>query len=163
MSYGAGVPIVRWLVSKRAASGGWSSTQDTVVALQALAAFAAKTYSPQFDVTIDLANGDDKHSFSVKPDNALVLQQYQVRCFHIPQLFTILVSWQLRNMRVPVELSAHGSGVVFAQVAYHWHTTSLGDDQPFACTQDVHDTVSRNLLLQSQCHAMRARCAVGRQ
>ena len=73
------VPTVRWLVSKRNANGGWASTQDTVVALQALAAYASKAYSPQFDVTIDMTNGDDKHSFKVNPDNSLVNLPKQMR------------------------------------------------------------------------------------
>lgn len=72
---------MRWLVSKRTASGGWSSTQDTVVALQALAAYAEKAYSPTFDVTIDMTNGNDQHQFRVSPANALVLQQYEVSYF----------------------------------------------------------------------------------
>lgn len=35
-----GLPLVRWLSNQRNALGGFSSTQDTVIALQALAAYA---------------------------------------------------------------------------------------------------------------------------
>ena len=69
------IPVVRWLVHKRNAYGGWSSTQDTVVALQALASWAQKSYSPGSEATIEMTNGNDKRSFSVNQANSLVGQE----------------------------------------------------------------------------------------
>lgn len=48
------------------------------MALQALAAYAAKVYSPQLNVSILITNGADKQNFEVTADNAMVLQSYQV-------------------------------------------------------------------------------------
>ncbi|ERE67117.1 alpha-2-macroglobulin-like protein 1 [Cricetulus griseus] len=44
--------IVAWLAKQRNAYGGFSSTQDTVVALQALAKFAAIAYVPSEEVSV---------------------------------------------------------------------------------------------------------------
>ncbi|VDO71903.1 unnamed protein product [Onchocerca flexuosa] len=75
------LPLVRWLTSQRNAFGGFSSTQDTVMALQALAAYAAKIYSPNLNVSIMITNGADKQNFEVTADNAMVLQSYQVAVY----------------------------------------------------------------------------------
>lgn len=53
-----------------------------MIALQALAAYAAKAYSPQLNVSITITNGADKQSFEVTGDNAMVLQSYQVALFY---------------------------------------------------------------------------------
>ena len=63
----------RWLVSQRNAFGGYSSTQDTVVGLQAFIQFAAQS---KFDVdmTIDLSVGDWNRSVVVDESNADIVQ-----------------------------------------------------------------------------------------
>merc|ERR1712198_580837 len=42
-----GLPIMKWLMSQRNSLGGFHSTQDTVLGLEALSMFAAKVKSPQ--------------------------------------------------------------------------------------------------------------------
>ena len=63
----------RWLVSRRNAFGGYGSTQDTVVGLQALIEYAA---GARFDVdmTVDLAAGDWSRQIAINADNADVVQ-----------------------------------------------------------------------------------------
>ena len=63
----------RWLVSQRNAYGGYGSTQDTVVGLQALTRFAADAKS-DVDATITLRSGDWRKEVKVTPANADVLQ-----------------------------------------------------------------------------------------
>lgn len=48
------------------------------MALQALGAYAERAYSPQFNVTIKAKNGADNQQFDVSPENAIVLQSYEV-------------------------------------------------------------------------------------
>lgn len=55
--------------------------QDTVVALQALGAYAAKVYSKDTDVSLTVTNSDTKQTFKVTPDNAIVLQSVFVSFF----------------------------------------------------------------------------------
>ena len=63
----------RWLVEQRNAFGGYGSTQDTVVGLQALTAFAANA---RFDVdmTVELNAGEWSRRVSVNSANADVVQ-----------------------------------------------------------------------------------------
>jgi len=117
-----GLPIVRWLTSERNALGGFSSTQDTVMALQALGAYAEKAYSPTFNLSIKVKNGGDTHQFVVNPQNAIVLQSYE-----------------LSNFDHSVEVEASGSTIAFAQVQYSYHRQALRDDVPFYCSKDVRE------------------------
>ena len=59
----------RWLVSQRNAFGGFGSTQDTVVGLQALIEFATHA---RFDVdmTVNLKSGDWSHQVEINEANA---------------------------------------------------------------------------------------------
>lgn len=67
----------KWLVSKRNANGGYGSTQDTVVTLQALTEYATDSRS-DVDMTVTLkGEGVDKR-LTINKDNFDVLQLVQV-------------------------------------------------------------------------------------
>ncbi len=68
-----GAQAARWLVSKRNAYGGWNSTQDTVVGLQALSKFVA-TSRGDVDVTVNFRSGNWQKDIRIAPDNSDVLQ-----------------------------------------------------------------------------------------
>ena len=63
----------RWLVSQRNAYGGYGSTQDTVVGLQALTRFAAGNKA-DVDATVTLRSGSWQKELRVSPENVDVLQ-----------------------------------------------------------------------------------------
>ncbi|KAG5263643.1 hypothetical protein AALO_G00267050 [Alosa alosa] len=68
--------IVNWLVKQQNPYGGFSSTQDTVVALQALALYATKVFSPHGFSTVTVQSaGGDKHQFDVNQHNTLLYQE----------------------------------------------------------------------------------------
>ena len=67
----------KWLTTKRNSFGGFDSTQDTVVALQALSAFSTHATS-NVDMTVELESGDWSETIAVTPSNADVLQIVQV-------------------------------------------------------------------------------------
>ena len=67
----------RWLVSQRNAYGGFGSTQDTVVGLQALTRYAADARA-DVDATVTIRSGNWRQEVRVTPDNADVLQVVQV-------------------------------------------------------------------------------------
>uniref|UniRef100_A0A665UQQ5 CD109 molecule n=1 Tax=Echeneis naucrates TaxID=173247 RepID=A0A665UQQ5_ECHNA len=79
-----GVGLMRWLSQQRNHRGGFGSTQDTIVALQALSAFAALGGSRDLDLTVKVA-GDSTTvaSFHIHRGNYLVLQSQQVGPPHI--------------------------------------------------------------------------------
>nr|XP_054505358.1 alpha-2-macroglobulin-like protein 1 [Agelaius phoeniceus] len=68
--------IVRWLCKQQNPYGGFASTQDTVVALQALAKYAALTYGSNGDVTVTVTSPTGTvQDFVLDSSNRLVLQR----------------------------------------------------------------------------------------
>nr|XP_006813013.1 PREDICTED: CD109 antigen-like [Saccoglossus kowalevskii] len=81
---GAG-PIVRWLTKQSNGYGGYSSTQDTVIALEALSEFAIMTGSGDKDITLVIETNElstSQHTLVVNNDNSVVLQQIQEAFSH---------------------------------------------------------------------------------
>uniref|UniRef100_A0A8C9QRC6 Alpha-2-macroglobulin-like n=1 Tax=Scleropages formosus TaxID=113540 RepID=A0A8C9QRC6_SCLFO len=73
---GYAVRIVRWMAGQQNSYGGFSSTQDTVVALQALALFStlAHTSEGSSTVTVQSTSGE-QHRFLVDQGNRLLYQE----------------------------------------------------------------------------------------
>ncbi|XP_035390073.1 alpha-2-macroglobulin-like [Electrophorus electricus] len=68
--------IVSWLVRQQNPYGGFSSTQDTVVALQALALYSTKVFSSDGSSTVTVQSaGGDSHQFDVHQNNKLLYQE----------------------------------------------------------------------------------------
>ncbi|XP_060132471.1 C3 and PZP-like alpha-2-macroglobulin domain-containing protein 8 [Zootoca vivipara] len=74
------LPVVKWLSQQRNALGGFSSTQDTCVALQALAEYAILSYVGGFNLTISLAstNLDYQETFELNQGNKKLLQTARI-------------------------------------------------------------------------------------
>ncbi|XP_056329989.1 alpha-2-macroglobulin-P-like [Danio aesculapii] len=81
--------IVSWLVKQQNAYGGFSSTQDTVVALQALSLYATKVFSPDGSSTVTVQSAGDSHRFDVNQDNKLLYQEKQLA--NVPGKYSIEV------------------------------------------------------------------------
>ncbi|XP_059673109.1 alpha-2-macroglobulin-like protein 1 [Gavia stellata] len=97
--------IVAWLTRQQNAYGGFASTQDTVVALQALAKYAARTFSTsgQALVRVKSQRGFGK-AFQVNRQKRLLVQQAALT--EVPGQFLLQV---------------HGSSCVFAQTVLRYH------------------------------------------
>ncbi|XP_041912709.1 C3 and PZP-like alpha-2-macroglobulin domain-containing protein 8 isoform X1 [Alosa sapidissima] len=74
------LPVVKWLSQQRNALGGFSSTQDTCVALQALSEYAILSYVGGVNLTISLAstNLDFQETFELQKDNKKILQRAMI-------------------------------------------------------------------------------------
>ncbi|KAI5098857.1 alpha-2-macroglobulin-like [Silurus meridionalis] len=80
--------IVSWLVKQQNPYGGFSSTQDTVVALQALALYSTKVFSSDGSSTVTVKSADENsHNFDVNQNNKLLFQERSL--LHIPGKYTI--------------------------------------------------------------------------
>ncbi|XP_007101900.2 alpha-2-macroglobulin-like protein 1 [Physeter macrocephalus] len=85
--------IVAWLAKQQNAYGGFSSTQDTVVALQALAKYATIVYVPSEEVNLAVKSAQNfQHIFNVQAANRLVFQQETLP--DIPGVYTLEASGQ---------------------------------------------------------------------
>ncbi|KAM9798280.1 CD109 antigen [Neosynchiropus ocellatus] len=116
-----GVPILKWLSQQRNPFGGFVSTQDTVMALQALAAWGSLQSAPGQDVHVVVSEGGaDVASFHVQQNNLLLLQSRQV-----------CLSGCAGPLPGPapgpldLQVTAEGQGLVLFQlnVFYHQHGT----------------------------------------
>ncbi|XP_067387168.1 alpha-2-macroglobulin-like protein 1 [Emydura macquarii macquarii] len=97
--------IVAWLTKQQNAYGGFASTQDTVVALQALAKYAALTYSEKGDLEVTVKSQESfERTFQVTHRNRLLLQQAVLT--EIPGVFSV---------------QAEGSGCVYAQTVLRYN------------------------------------------
>ena len=71
------VDAVRWLISQRNAYGGYRSTQDTVVGLQALVQHSIVTQN-NVDMTVTLTSGDWSEQVTIEAANADIVQVVKV-------------------------------------------------------------------------------------
>uniref|UniRef100_A0A8C8RYZ9 Alpha-macroglobulin-like TED domain-containing protein n=1 Tax=Pelusios castaneus TaxID=367368 RepID=A0A8C8RYZ9_9SAUR len=93
--------IVHWLSKQQKPYGGFHSTQDTVVALQALAKYAALTYSTNESMLVTVSSqAGARQEFHVDNTNQLMLQRVALQ--EIPGQYTV---------------QASGKGCVFVQTS----------------------------------------------
>ncbi|KAM6383238.1 alpha-2-macroglobulin-like isoform 3-T6 [Alca torda] len=108
--------IAKWISGQQNPNGGFSSTQDTVVALQALSLYGAVTYAKSgaaSKVTLR-SGGDFQQDFQVDPTNRLLLQRVP-----LPQ--------------VPGDYSTEvsGEGCVYLQTSLRYNVQPTQEDAPF--------------------------------
>ena len=98
----------KWLVSKRNAYGGYGSTQDTVVALEALTAYAAGARA-DVNLEVNVESGGRTNLLRVTPDN-----------FDVLQVVEVPIDEQVR-------LSVKGKGDAIAQVVRRFNLPEAGE------------------------------------
>ncbi|XP_066270898.1 C3 and PZP-like alpha-2-macroglobulin domain-containing protein 8 [Branchiostoma lanceolatum] len=100
------MPVVKWLSQQRNSLGGFSSTQDTCVALQSLSEYAILAYIGGVNLNISLAstNLDFNKFFSLDSENHEVLQTAE-----IPSIPT----------RLFVSATGEGCGLMQIDVTYN--------------------------------------------
>ncbi|XP_051521443.1 murinoglobulin-1-like [Myxocyprinus asiaticus] len=127
--------IVSWLVKQQNAYGGFSSTQDTVVALQALSLYATKVFSSDGSSTVTVQSAGDNHHFDVNQDNKLLYQERS-----------------LQNVPGKYNIEVKGSTCVSVQVALFYNIPTPGEDKTLsieATTEGVcEQSSSQNFMLK---------------
>ncbi|XP_053479917.1 alpha-2-macroglobulin-like protein 1 [Ictalurus furcatus] len=107
--------IVLWLSQQQNAFGGFASTQDTVVALQALAKYSIITYRPAGAVTVTITSPSGViNKFTINQSNRLLYQESQLQ-------------------RVPgdYKIKAKGKGCVYVQFNLHYNIPPPPDRSSF--------------------------------
>ncbi|KAG7282539.1 hypothetical protein CRUP_001114, partial [Coryphaenoides rupestris] len=106
--------IVRWLTTQQNSYGGFSSTQDTVVALQALALYSTLVFSPEGSSTVDVHFPSGQMTFEVNQDNKLL---YQERA--------------LTDMTGKYSVEVKGTACVSMQLSLHYNIPTPRDESSF--------------------------------
>ena len=97
--------IMKWLVSQRSENGGFYSTQDTIVGLQALAKLSSRIHTSYNDIRVAVSvPSSSSVSFVVNQENSLVFQKQE-----LPS-----------NAR-KFEISASGYGTSTLQISYKYN------------------------------------------
>uniref|UniRef100_A0A3P8XMB4 Complement C4 gamma chain n=1 Tax=Esox lucius TaxID=8010 RepID=A0A3P8XMB4_ESOLU len=79
--------IARWLTKQRQYGGGFRSTQDTVVALEALAKYSIQNNDVQgLNLNVEICQQKWKQELKITKRNALTLSAFQVRFKHCSDL-----------------------------------------------------------------------------
>ncbi|XP_037391893.1 alpha-2-macroglobulin-like protein 1 [Pygocentrus nattereri] len=118
MSYSAS--IARWLAQQQNAFGGFASTQDTVVALQALAKYSAATYLLTGTVVVTVTGPSPPKIFTVSQSNRLLLQESSLQV--VPGDYTV---------------KAEGKGCVFAQFYVRYNIPPPADFSSFSISANT--------------------------
>ncbi|XP_046675493.1 CD109 antigen-like isoform X2 [Homalodisca vitripennis] len=130
-----GLPIMRWLISQQNAEGGFASTQDTVVAMTALAKLAEKIVNVNSNLQITISYpGDRPVTLDINRGNYMVLVKHEIR----------------RNVN-RVEINATGSGFAIAQVSYSYNVNVTGAWPRFTLDPQVDKNSDKNHLQLSIC------------
>ncbi|HEY3107844.1 MAG TPA: alpha-2-macroglobulin family protein [Chloroflexota bacterium] len=111
--------VVRWLASRRNAQGGFGSTQDTVVALQAMASAAGRSRA-DVDATVALRAGAWRKEVRVGAETADVLQVVE-----------------LPAGAGPLRVEASGRGQVMAQAVRRYNVPAVETAEQSAFEIDV--------------------------
>uniref|UniRef100_A0A667ZFY2 Alpha-2-macroglobulin bait region domain-containing protein n=1 Tax=Myripristis murdjan TaxID=586833 RepID=A0A667ZFY2_9TELE len=112
---GSASGIVRWLASQQNSYGGFSSTQDTVVALQALALYSSQVFTPEGSSSV-LAQSPSGHlTFEVDPTNKLLYQEKQ-----------------LKDVAGKYQFEVKGTACVAVQLALHYNIPVVTNDTSFS-------------------------------
>ncbi|NXT61541.1 A2ML1 protein, partial [Chaetops frenatus] len=117
--------IVSWLTKQQNPYGGFASTQDTVVALEALALYAANIFSKDRpDLQVSLTSKGFSQNFRVDKSNRLLLQTVELPA--IPQDYILHVE---------------GHGCLFLQAVLRYHIPPRRSEATFAVSVQMECAV----------------------
>ncbi|XP_059370484.1 alpha-2-macroglobulin-like [Carassius carassius] len=126
--------IVSWLVKQQNAYGGFSSTQDTVVALQALSLYATKVFSSDGSSTVTVQSAADTHHFDVNQDNKLLYQEKQ-----------------LQDVQANYSIEVNGSACVSVQIAQFYNIPTPSEAKTLSIDAKIEGdckTLGQNFILE---------------
>uniref|UniRef100_A0A671V113 Alpha-2-macroglobulin domain-containing protein n=1 Tax=Sparus aurata TaxID=8175 RepID=A0A671V113_SPAAU len=126
--------IVRWLTGQQNQYGGFSSTQDTVVALQALALYSTLVFSLEGSSTVTVQSSSGQLTFDVNQDNKLLYQEVV-----------------LKDVTGKYSLEVKGTACASMQVSSSGHYMSnsalILKFVPVSNVQQLDPTCSNNIIL----------------
>ncbi|XP_045036417.1 CD109 antigen isoform X3 [Daphnia magna] len=128
------LPIMRWMVAQRNSNGGFSSTQDTVIGLYALAKLAEKITVPNTNINVKIKHDAGAETFSLNRENAMILQK-----FKLPPKTT------------QVEISAVGSGFAIIQVSTSYNLNVTGEWPLFTLDPQLFKNANQNRMQLTIC------------
>uniref|UniRef100_A0A1B0G6L1 TEP1-F n=1 Tax=Glossina morsitans morsitans TaxID=37546 RepID=A0A1B0G6L1_GLOMM len=131
------LPIIKWLIAQRNSYGGFSSTQDTIVGLQAIIKFAEKAdyKAAKMDIEIE-AKGDmpKKETLHLNEENGILYQ-------------TLELPAKTSN----IEFTVKGAGSALVQISYQYNIFEKAPQPSFSIDTQKHDSSLSGKLLMDVC------------
>ncbi|XP_019950602.2 alpha-2-macroglobulin-like isoform X1 [Paralichthys olivaceus] len=121
--------IVRWLTGQQNYYGGFSSTQDTVVALQALALYSTLVFSPDGSSQVTVQSPSGQLLFDVNKDNKLLYQETM-----------------LQDKRGKFRVKAEGDACASIQISLHYNIPVVTDVRTFSVDMKAEADCPKNKL-----------------
>ncbi|XP_058269792.1 alpha-2-macroglobulin-like isoform X1 [Hemibagrus wyckioides] len=139
--------VVSWLVKQQNPYGGFLSTQDTVVALQALALYSTNVFSSEGSSTVTVKSADgDSHNFDVNQNNKLLYQERTLQ--DVPGTYSIDVTGSA-CVSVQAALFYNVPTPTYASTLSITATTDGNCTKSFQYTLAINFTVTFNGALNS--------------
>ncbi|ESO92217.1 hypothetical protein LOTGIDRAFT_162872 [Lottia gigantea] len=130
--------VMKFLLSQRNKNGGFKSSQDTVVALEALSKFAAATRPADFNMGIDIrTDTGEVLQFKVHSQNALVLQQKPLK-------------GDVKNIKI----TGRGNGVGYLDISTVYHVTGDSTNTDFDISTVLLDDNINGFTLMTCCKVL---------
>ncbi|XP_075071566.1 alpha-2-macroglobulin-like protein 1 [Mixophyes fleayi] len=115
--------IVSWLIKQQNSNGGFASTQDTVVAIQALAKYTRITFVPESILSVTVSAGQvSLKQFAVDKTNRLLFQTAQLP--NIPGEYTLRIT---------------GTGCVYIQIVLKYNEMPVGNLAAFSISAKIEN------------------------
>ncbi|XP_073452076.1 alpha-2-macroglobulin-like isoform X2 [Aquarana catesbeiana] len=113
--------IVSWMSKQQNPYGGFASTQDTVVAIQALAKYTKLTFNPNSNLLVTVfGNRVSLKQFQVAKTNRLLLQKQP-----------------LPNIPGNYNLTIKGNGCIFSQIVLKYNELPEVEKSPFSISAEA--------------------------
>ncbi|KAK9872958.1 hypothetical protein WA026_020307 [Henosepilachna vigintioctopunctata] len=128
------IPIINWLLKQQNSNGGFASTQDTVMGLQALFKLVMKLSTPA-NIQIEFTyNERESGRFHISQNDALSEQRFEIN-----------------NSSRQVNVTAKGKGFAFFRVYYRFNKDVTGPWPQFILDPQVDKNSNRDHLQLSIC------------
>ncbi|KAF5298450.1 hypothetical protein FQR65_LT01229 [Abscondita terminalis] len=133
------IPVLNWLIQQQNSLGGFTSTQDTVIAMIALNKVVSKL-STKSNIEIDVKYKDGEEKLRVNPNNAMIEQKIK-----------------LSNNARQINITAQGQGLAIIKVNYRYNMNVTGPWPLFTLDPQVDKNTNQHHLQLSICTAFVSR------
>ncbi|KAM8917570.1 CD109 antigen [Spinachia spinachia] len=143
-SFVDGIKMLKWLSKQRNHLGGYGTTQDTVVALQALAVYAAFSGAIAIDLRLNVSAPASSFEslFSIDSTTYLTLMSREINSD--------------KDLNLNIYMEGRGFALFQMNIFYNLETKAFSQDkEAFALTVDVTGEVELNHMLLSICTALK--------
>ncbi|XP_074917717.1 complement C4-like isoform X1 [Chelonoidis abingdonii] len=161
-------PIATWLIEKRKYGGGYCSTQDTVVALEALSQYSIQTIESDptiLNLALNLPGRHRKHYFNLNSNNVQIQEELQIQKIYYS---VEMENTTCNDLILEVEMEGnvkYSSALDAEEEDYDYgedHATETRRDEPMSQIEwfDIRNRRKREVPVPSKTESLRYKVCV---